>query len=265
MDSFSAFLGYLEYFKESPLALRILYALITIIVFVIAERLIRRYLGRLVQKNIIAQSVASRVASIIDIILYLLLVVTVLFEITMVKELIWLIVGVILILMASLWPLLENIQSYFALLTSRSVNPGKIITVDGTTGKVLEMNPIYTIVRTTGGDLVYIPNRKLLTEQHTIEHEYELHTLHLIVKNLNDPNEIDLVEDRIKNVLATKFRLGVKGIEPRIQLVRVSRNHAEYRISYAVIGTEVKFTHVSHLVKLLLDELREFDVEIRVK
>lgn len=249
---------------ENPLARSLVLVLATLAAIFVIGRLLKGVINRLVHRNIITQGIAARVSRVLDVTLYLLAFLISLYLLTHVREVLWIIAGFVTVLVLSSWSAIENILAYFILLVSRSVSMGKTVSLGGIKGRILEITPLYTIVRTFSGDLVHVPNRVFLRSEYAVEHEYEMQNITVKVRGFMDILELDMIERRLRDVLLTRFKLSIRGLEPEIILERVSKDEALFRVRFAVVGAESRHYHGSQLAKTILQELKDYNVEITV-
>jgi small-conductance mechanosensitive channel len=250
---------------ETGLVTRILLdSIITLIMAVVIVKAVSYITTRMARRNIITQSVADRINRITSLTLYSLALVLILFFVTGAKEIIYLIMVLAIVFMIYSWYPMINVMSYYAIMLSRHISVGDPVEVGGFFVKVRDITKLSTIIKTSSGDVVSIPNYRILVEVIRRRAESRQASLLVLVRNYGDASKLDELEKKIRNIIVTRFRQGLRMMEPSINLVRLSRNEACFMVSIALVGYEARLRPLSELAKLLALSLDEYDVEVRV-
>ncbi len=250
---------------ETKLVTRILLdSLVTLIVAVVIVKAVSYITTKMARRNIITQSIAERINRITSLTIYSLALILILFFITGAREIIYLIIVFAIVFMIYSWYPMINVMSYYAIMLSRHIAVGDPVEIEGVFGKVREINKLSTVIKTLEGDVIAIPNYRVLVTRVKKRVEARQISLIMTVRGYGDPSSLEELEKRVRSIIVTRFRHGVRMTEPSVNLIALSRDEAKYLVGVAVIGYEPRLRPLSELAKLLASSLEEYDVEFQI-
>lgn len=257
LQSYTAFLT--SIFSE-PLTLKMLYVALTMLLGVVAIRFVGFLMRRMVLKNIISQAAYDKLYSILSLTGYFFILVILLAIVTESPVTIYLLASVIIVIFASGYDVISNVVSYYALILTRPLIVGSTISIDGITGKVREITPLYVEVRCNSGDVVKIPNRRLFRSTlliHGITHPVSVNV------TLRGTNDLREAEKEIRSALQD-FKDTVLASKPDVNLSRITNDSVEFKVVVYVTSIE-RTSHVkTELSRTLYERLGDRILEIRV-
>jgi len=239
-------------------------SIVTLIIAVIVVKTVEYITTRMARRNILTQSIAERINRITSLTIYSLTLILILFFITGAREIIYLVLIFAVIFMIYSWYPMINVMSYYAIMLSRYLSVGDPVEIEGIFGKIRDINKLSTVVKTSTGDIVVVPNYKVMV--HTLRKRTETRQVRLVmrVRNYGDVSKLEELEKKVRSIIATRFRHGVRMSEPMISLTSLSRDEATYLVGVAIVGYEPRLRPVSELAKLLAASLGEYDVEFHI-
>lgn len=257
LQDYASFLS--SVFSE-PLALKIVYVALTILFGVLAIRIIGFFMKRMVLKNIISQAAYDKLYSILSLTGYFFILVILLTIVTESPITIYVLAAVIVVAFASGYDVLSNVISYYAIILNRPLMIGSTVTIDGITGKVREITPLYVEIKCNSGDVVKIPNRRLFRSSlliHGITHPV---SVRIIMRGTNDLRE---AEREIRSSLQD-FKDTVLTSKPEVGLSKIGSGSVEFKVTVYVTSVD-RASHVkTELSRTLYERLGDKVLEINV-
>ncbi len=241
--------------------------IVTIVIAVIVLKLTNSLISRLMRRGIIPKPVAERAKKAISITIYLIVALTIIYELTRVHELLYLWIGMILVVMLANWSILADFISYFMLTTSVGLRIGDYIEIPGTgiTGRVADIGLAYTKIKTGSGALLFLPNHYIVMKplkRHTPE---ETSVCLEVTVTADNTSALTDVEKKLRDTITIRFKNLVKPRLMKIVLRRVASNEANYEVCLPIVGLEGREQVVNSLMKQLASALSEYKAEIKVK
>jgi len=157
--------------------------------------------------------------------------------------------------------IVSNFVSGIWLLVERSVRPGDIIEVDGTTGTVIELTMRATIVRTFEGVLLIVPNQKLFTSTvKTFTHDdRSFRAIVLFRVSPENPAE-EVMQIMLK--AAQGYSEILSDPEPSVAFLDVSPTYAEYRLAFWLNDISDRLRVSSDLRSIVMARFSEEKIEL---
>lgn len=241
----------------------------TIVIAAIFLKLVRASLSKFATDKAISKFVVERAYKTISMVVYVFVAIIILYVITRMHELIYLAIGTILIALAANWDLLANFIAYYILTGAYGLKSGDTIHLIQyrLKGRVTDISPLYTKVLTMLGDIVYIPNRYLVSSPLS-KPTYEYTTICLeITATLSslEPEILETIEKEIRTTLTKKFKSIVHSRGITVSLKETTTSKARYEVCTPIVGAEGREEVTSTLIRQLAQSLLKYEPTIKVK
>jgi len=247
----------------------ILPVVITIVIASIFLKIVRTTLSRLAAGKAISKLVIERAYKTISIIIYTFTIVVILYIVTKIHELIYLIIGIILIAIAANWELFANFVAYYLLTGAYGLKSGDTIHLIQyqLKGRITDISPLYTKILTMLGDIVYIPNRCLIASPLSKStYEYTIICLEITITLPNfEPEILETVEKEIRTTLTKKFKSAIHSRGITVSLKETTASEARYEVCTPIVGVEGREEVASMLIRQLAQSLLKYKPTIKVK
>jgi len=242
---------------------------ITVIIASIFLKIVRTTLSRLAAGKAISKLVIERAYKTISMTVYIFTIIIILYIITKIHELIYLIIGIILIALAANWELFANFVAYYLLTGAYGLKSGDTIHLIQyrLKGRITDISPLYTKVLTMLGDIVYIPNRCLVASPLSKStYEYTIICLEVTVTLPNLELEVlETIEKEIRTTLTKKFKSAIHSRGITVSLKETTASEAKYEVCTPIVGVEGREEVASTLIRQLAQSLLKYKPTIKVK
>ncbi len=250
--------------------LRYLAALLPFIAVGILVRVVRSRLRRLAERNIISEQLIARAISLLSLLSLIVAALVSLYIITGVHEALYAAILAALVVTVPAIPLLTNAYSYYVILAERVVAPGEQVLIgDSVKATVYSISLFTTILRTSRGETIIMPNKRLLEEivrkepmdRSVIELEITVHGIR--------GNHVEETREKLEDVAArlrrtlSEFKGRIKGLEVQATLKSVEGDSATYLVTLYMLTTGVRM--LTGLVTRLMAALAEYNPDVRIK
>ena len=253
----------------------IIHQLIIVVAIIVAAlvglRFIKYYFSRLAQRNILSAKLSEQMYTPIEAIVSAITLISILYVITQIRELIYIVIILIAALLFSNWRVLADITAYYLIVSQYNVRSGDIIDVPslGVKGKVTRLTTLAVIVRTNEGSTIIIPNSLLLSSP--IRHLSANQTRILLQITLNLPRGMENammvlgeIENKLREMLVAK-KLVHRPHDIDVAITSLESSRATFTVSIPIPGTETRHYNVNMIAKILASELGSYDPRIIVK
>ena len=165
--------------------------------------------------------------------------------------------------------LLANFIAYYILTGAYKLKSGDTIHLIQyrLKGRITDISPLYTKVLTMLGDIVYIPNRYLVSSPLSKPtYEYTTICLEITVTLPGFESEIlETIEKEIRTTLTKKFKSIVHGRGVTVSLKETTISKAMYEVCAPIVGAEGREEVTSTLISQLAQSLSKYKPTIKVK
>ncbi len=155
--------------------------------------------------------------------------------------------------------LIMNLIAGMMILSAKHFKIGDLITVNGTTGKIVDIQTRATIVKSLDGTKVIVPNAELFKNRVVNKHGNPYRKIRIYV-GVEYHTDLNLAIDAIKNAV-NKIEHVMKKPKPSIKLWNWSESSIDIGISVWILSTGGKYGIVRHqLVEFITAELRKNNI-----
>ncbi len=233
--------------------------------------IVKVVLARLQRREILSATIVEQIYKLLSLLVYTIVGVSALYLITNANEIIYVLLIVLAAILFSNWKLIANITAYYVMLLQRQAYRGAtLIELKnlGIKGKVLEINPMYTKLRTIGGRIVYIPNYVMIGEP--VVHLVNVQTNIALRIEIDRPKEEQLQEAirKIEKTIKSKLdeaRIVVRVRDVTVRVLSAAPSRLNILVVAPIAGSEPRPATINNMVAVLLDALRGLNPRIEVE
>jgi small conductance mechanosensitive channel len=155
-----SFFDSLEQYRIGSLSLAtILYAVVVLIICLLARKIINNILTNVINKSMLDKGLKSFLSSAVNTVIWIVIILITADNLNIpITSLVAVLSVAGLAFSLSLQSLLANLFSGLTILATKPFNVGDLVEVNDTTGTIKTIGLFYTIVSTADGRTVYIPN-----------------------------------------------------------------------------------------------------------
>lgn len=207
----------------------ILNGVITLVIGFFVVKLIRYILKKILNRLPVNTTIATFLTSILSAILYLLYILIVLSSFNISTDGIVALVGSVGVAIGlALKDSLSNIANGIMLVTMKPFNVGDFVEVNGTSGTVVAIHMISTVLQTTDNKLITIPNNEVLSNNIINYNAMTTRRLDIVVSVAYN-SDIELVKNTVKEIIAKDKRI-FKDPEPVFELDKLNDSSLDFTL-----------------------------------
>ncbi|HIQ03396.1 MAG TPA: mechanosensitive ion channel [Desulfurococcales archaeon] len=230
----------------------------TIIAGVIFLKIVNAILRRMVARNILSQTAYDKFRSVLSLIVYIVIILLLVSLVTDNIIIVYALLGLMFIIIYSSKDVITSIIAYYTIILTRSITIGSYISIDKYTGRIQNITPLFTEIRTVDGDLIRIPNSTLLNKNIVVLGS--AFTLKIGVR-VNGTTNIEEIEDKLRKLLSKTPEI-VLTIKPEIDIKCVRSNGVEFTITTYIASPSRANTVFTVLAKNIIETLKPYEVEV---
>ena len=231
---------------------------ITIIAGVLFLKIVNAVLKRMVARNILSQSAYDKFRSVLSLVVYIVVILILVSLVTNNIIIVYALLGFMFIVIYSSKDVISSIIAYYTIILSRSITIGSYISIDGYTGRIQNITPLFIEIKTVNGDLIRVPNNTLMNK--SIVMSGSAFSLKLGVRVKGEVN-IEEVEDKLRKLLSKMPEI-VLTIKPEIDIKCVKTEEVEFTITTYIASPSRANTVFTTLAKSIIETLKPYKVEV---
>jgi len=260
INSIHSYTEFLFSIFSEPLISKIIYTGVTIILGIITIRIIGFALRRLVVKNIISRPAYDKLYSIISLAGYLFIIVILLAIITESPVMLYALAGILIVVFISSYDVIANVIAYYAIILGRPIIVGSTVTIDDATGKIRDINALYTEIKCDTGDIIKIPNREIFRKKILIHGVTHPVSVMITLKGMKDIRE---AEKLVKTAIQ-EFKDAIITSKPDLYISKATNDKVEFKLTVYISSIERSSYVKTELSRKLYEKLKDVIEEVRV-
>jgi len=212
----------------------------------------------MVARNILSQSAYDKFRSVLSLVVYIVVILILVSLVTNNIIIVYALLGFMFIVIYSSKDVIASIIAYYTIILSRSITIGSYISIDGYTGRIQNITPLFIEIKTVNGDLIRVPNNALMSK--SIIMLGSAFSLKLGVRVKGEVN-IEEVEDKLRKLLSKMPEI-VLTIKPEIDIKCVKTDEVEFTITTFIASPSRANTVFTTLAKSIIETLKPYKVEV---
>lgn len=246
-----------------------------IIIFIISYLfllVVKIVLNRLQRREILSATAVESIYRLLALFVYSVAGISALYIITNAKEIFYLFIVIIGVILLANWALIADVTSYYVMLLQRYLHRGAtMIELPrlGIRGTVVSTNVLHIKMRTPAGRIVYVPNHLFLTEPliHLINVQTQLYLRVRIKRPEKAKTMTQFVRDVEKRI---RDKLSAEHLVPRVRDITVQvtaggLESIELRVTVPLTGAEPRPATVNQVMAAIIDALAEYEPKVQLE
>ncbi len=246
-----------------------------IIIFVVSYLfllIVKIVLNRLQRREILSATAVESIYRLLALFVYSIAGISALYIITNAKEIFYLFIVIIGVILLANWAIIADMTSYYVMLLQRHLHRGAtLIELPrlGIRGTVVSTNILHIKMRTPAGRIVYVPNHLFLTEPliHLVNVQTQLYLQVEIKKPEKAKTMTQLVRDVEKRI---RDKLSAEHLVPRVRDITVqmtagSAERIRLRVTVPLTGAEPRPATVNQVMAAIIDALAEYEPTVQLE
>jgi len=246
-----------------------------IIIFIISYiflMIVRVILNRLQRREILSATAVESIYRLLALFVYGIAAISALYIVTNAKEIFYLFIVIVGVILLSNWAIIADITSYYVMLLQRHLHRGAtLIELPrlGIRGTVISTSILHIKMRTPAGRIVYVPNHLFLTEPliHLVNVQTQLYLQVEIKKPDKAKSMAQVIRDVEKRI---REKLSAEHLVPRVrditvQMVAGSAKQAKLRVVVPLTGAEPRPATVNQVMAAIIDALTEYEPRVQLE
>ncbi len=248
---------------SEPITRALIFSAITLAIAYVADKVLRAIVAKGVERNLLTPSSASQLEMISSIMVYGFALLLVFYYFTQASELIYMLIGIVLITFLGAYDALANLISHYVILMTKAVTPGTLISIEGIEGRVKNVQSLYTELRAPDGSIIRIPNKKLL--QAVLQVKGGAIKVPLTVTiSVKDEGTLDYegVLRKIEDV-DRRIKAITRSYLPELRILEISKKRMVVGVSVYTTSDRQVHAVVLQYSKMLVEALADYEVVVR--
>jgi len=217
-------------------------------------------LSRLQKKEIVSSTAVEQVYKLFSLIMYTIMIVAILYSLTSAHEVFYVLIVLLISILLSNWRIIANVTAYYIILITRQpYKSAPLIELPSLNlkGKIMEISPLYTKIKTTDGKLIYIPNTYLLSttiiQPTSIKSTLSI-TIEIDVPEGEQGKSVEKAEKMLRTILE-KFHITPQPRDLVLKITALRNNRVRIRAEIPIAGVEPRPGVANLLLSYLYNEL----------